>query len=124
MLSAPAFRCSHAIVMALAVTSLPGLAAEFNMDITAAGIRPGRGRRSTRPGANGVVELTPCEFLDRLAVLVPPPRKHRHRYQGVFAWTHKLRRAVTALAKRQRQQATGGHDRRAWERRSRHGGLL
>jgi hypothetical protein len=59
---------------------------------------PGRGRKSTRPGADGVVELTPYEFLDRLADLVPPPRKHRHRYHGVFAPNHKLRRAVTALA--------------------------
>jgi hypothetical protein len=39
----------------------------------------GRGRKSTRPSANGVVELSPCDFLDRLADLVPPPRKHRHR---------------------------------------------
>ena len=61
-------------------------------------VGPGRGRKSTRPGANGVVELTPFEFLDRLANLVPPPRKHRHRYHGVFAPNHKLRRAVTALA--------------------------
>ena len=30
-------------------------------------VGPGRGRKSTRPGANGVVELTPFEFLDRLA---------------------------------------------------------
>jgi len=29
--------------------------------------------------ANGVVELTPVEFLERLADLVPPPRKPRHR---------------------------------------------
>jgi hypothetical protein len=29
------------------------------------------GRTSTRPGANGVVELSPREFLDRLADLVP-----------------------------------------------------
>jgi hypothetical protein len=29
---------------------------------------------------------------------VPPPRKHRHRYHGVFAPNHKLRKAVTALA--------------------------
>jgi hypothetical protein len=58
----------------------------------------GRGRKSTRPGANGVVELSPFEFLNRLADLVPPPRKHRHRYHGVFAPNHKLRRAVTALA--------------------------
>jgi hypothetical protein len=46
-------------------------------------VGPGRGRKSTRPGANGVVELTPFGFLDRLADLVPPPRKHRHRYHGV-----------------------------------------
>ena len=73
----------------------------------------GRGRKSTRPGANGVVELSPFEFLDRLADLVPPPRKHRHRYHGVFAANHKLRPAVTSLAignvgKRQ-AAATGGH---------------
>jgi hypothetical protein len=61
-------------------------------------VGPGRGRKSTRPGANGVVELSPFEFLGRLADLVPPPRKHRHRYHGVFAPNHKLRRAVTALA--------------------------
>jgi hypothetical protein len=36
--------------------------------------------------------------LDRLADLVPPPRKHRHRYHGVFAPNHKLRPAVTSLA--------------------------
>ena len=73
----------------------------------------GRGRKSTRPGANGVVELTPFEFLNRLADLVPPPRKHRHRYHGVFAPNHKLRWAVTALAignVGKRQEATaGGH---------------
>ena len=38
-------------------------------------IGPGRGRKSTRPGANGVVELSPFEFLDRLADLVPPPNR-------------------------------------------------
>jgi hypothetical protein len=61
-------------------------------------VGPGRSRKSTRPGANSVVELTPFEFLDRLADLVPPPRKHRHRYHGMFAPDHKLRPAVTALA--------------------------
>ena len=76
-------------------------------------VGPGRGRTFTRSGANGVVDLSPFEFLDRLADLVPPPRKHRHRYHGVFAPNHKLRRAVTALAignvgKRQ-DAATGGH---------------
>ncbi|NCX98580.1 MAG: hypothetical protein EBX35_08400, partial [Planctomycetia bacterium] len=61
-------------------------------------VERGRGRKSTRPDATGIVALTPFEFLDRLANLVPPPRKHRHRYHGVFAPNHKLRRAVTALA--------------------------
>ena len=42
-------------------------------------VGPGRGRKSTRPGANGVVKLSPFDFLDRLADLVPPPRKHRQR---------------------------------------------
>jgi hypothetical protein len=42
--------------------------------------------------------LPPECQLDRLADLVPPPRKHRHRYHGVFAPNHKLRPAVTALA--------------------------
>jgi hypothetical protein len=65
----------------------------------------GRGRKSTRPGANGVVELTPFEFLDRLTDLVPPPRNHRHRYHGVFAPNHKLRPAVTAHDKREHRQA-------------------
>lgn len=76
-------------------------------------VGPGRSRKSTRPGANGVVELSPCEFLDRLADLVPPPRRHRHRYHGVFAPNHKLRPAVTSLAigtvgKRQ-EAATSGY---------------
>ena len=76
-------------------------------------VGPSRSRKSTRPGANGVVDLSPFEFLDRLADLVPPPRKHRHRYHGVFAPNHKLRRAVTSLAignvgKRQ-EAVAGGH---------------
>jgi hypothetical protein len=75
-------------------------------------VGPGRGRTSTRPGANGVVELLPFEFLDRLADLVPPPRKHRHRYHGVFAPNHRLRKAVTLLAigniGKRRDAATGG----------------
>ena len=73
----------------------------------------GHGRKSTRPGANGVVELTPFEFLYRLADLIPPPRKHRHRYHGVFAPNHRLRKAVTALAignvSKRQEAATGEH---------------
>ena len=29
--------------------------------------------------------LRASEFLDRVAALIPPPRKHRHRYFGVLA---------------------------------------
>ena len=61
-------------------------------------VGPGRKRTVTAPGNNGVVDLSPGEFLDRLTDLVPPPRKHRHRYHGVFAPNHPLRPAVTALA--------------------------
>ena len=45
----------------------------------------GRGcsRKSTRPGADGVVVLSRFEFLDRLADLVPPPREHRQRDRGI-----------------------------------------
>jgi hypothetical protein len=74
-------------------------------------VGPGRGRKSTRPGANGVVELSPCDFLDRLADLVPPPRKHRHRYHGVFAPNHKFRSAVTAHDKRECRQVARCRDR-------------
>jgi hypothetical protein len=73
-------------------------------------VGPGRGRKSTRPGANGVVELSPFDFLDRLADLVPPPRKHRHRYHGVFAPNHKLRSAVTAHDKSECRQAVRCRD--------------
>jgi hypothetical protein len=71
-----------------------------------------RGRKSSRPGANRVVELTPFDLLERLADLVPRPRKRRHRYHGVFAPNHKLRPAVTAIAVgnigKRRDAATGG----------------
>jgi hypothetical protein len=35
-------------------------------------MRMGRGRTTTRPSAGGVVELTPFEFLDRLAEIHGP----------------------------------------------------
>jgi hypothetical protein len=76
-------------------------------------VGPGRGRTSTRPGANSGVELTPFEFRNRLADLVPQRRKHRHRYRGVFAPNHRLRKGVTALAignnGKGGEAATGGH---------------
>ena len=69
--------------------------------------------RRFRWRAPTVVAISPFDFLDRLADLVPPPRKHRHRYHGVFAPNHKLRSAVTALAignvGKRRDAATDGH---------------
>ena len=61
-------------------------------------VGPGRARKSTRPVTSGVVDLSPFEFLDRLAAIIPPPRKHRHRYHGLFAPNHPLRPAVIAMA--------------------------
>ena len=51
-----------------------------------------------RPDGQTALTLTPLEFLDHLAALIPPPRKHRHRYHGVLAPHSPLRAAVTAQA--------------------------
>ena len=71
---------------------------------------------SNKPGPGGKVSvlLTPHQLLDRLAALIPPPRRHRHRYydqrkslwddqrkslwDGVLAPNSPLHQAVTALA--------------------------
>jgi hypothetical protein len=55
---------------------------------------------SIKPGPGGSVSLmlTPLERIERLAVLIPPPRRHRHRYYGVLAANAPLRAQVTALA--------------------------
>ena len=50
------------------------------------------------PGRAASSTLSPFDFLNRLADLVPPPRKHRHRYRGEFAPNHRLRKVVTAHA--------------------------
>jgi len=42
--------------------------------------------------------LTPIAFLERVATLIPPPRRHRHRYHGVLAPNAPLRAGVTARA--------------------------
>ena len=51
-----------------------------------------------QPDGQTTLALTPLELLDRLAVLIPPPRRHRHRYHGVLAPNAPLRAAVTARA--------------------------
>jgi len=55
---------------------------------------------SKKPGPGGKfsVLLTPHQLLDRLAALIPPPRRHRHRYYGVLAPNSPYRSVVTALA--------------------------
>jgi hypothetical protein len=55
---------------------------------------------SKKPGPGGKVSvlLTPNQLLDRLSALIPPPRRHRHRYYGVLASNSPWRSAVTALA--------------------------
>lgn len=50
------------------------------------------------PDGRTTLALTPLELIHRLVQLVPPPRKHRHRYYGVFAPNAPLRAAVAALA--------------------------
>ena len=42
--------------------------------------------------------LSPVEFMDRLAKLIPPPRVHRHRYHGVLAPNSPMRGRVVATA--------------------------
>jgi hypothetical protein len=54
---------------------------------------PCASRPRTAPASNGCcatagqteLTLAPLELLDRLAALIPLPRRHRHRYAGVFA---------------------------------------
>ena len=45
------------------------------------------------------LRLSASEFLDRIAALIPPPRKHRHRYFGVLAPNSPWRAQVTAGSK-------------------------
>ncbi len=46
------------------------------------------------------LRLSASEFLDRVALLIPPPRKHRHLYFGVLAPNSPWRELVTAQAGR------------------------
>jgi len=56
-------------------------------------VGPGRGRKSTRPGANGVVELTPFEF--RLSSWTGSPISCRRRGSTGIATTECLRRITS-----------------------------
>ena len=67
--------------------------------------------RLPKPLADGQTELvlTPLELLERLALLIPPPRRHRHRYYGVLAPNAPLRAAVTAMASSESAANAGTH---------------
>ncbi|MBP8284735.1 MAG: transposase, partial [Chromatiaceae bacterium] len=54
--------------------------------------------RRPKPQRDGrtALSLTPLEFIDHLAALIPPRRLHRHRYHGVLAPNAPLRLAATA----------------------------
>ena len=60
--------------------------------------------RLPHPAPDGAtaLSLTPLEFLERLALLIHPPRIHRHRYHGVLAPNAKLRYQVIGLGREQR----------------------
>ena len=87
-------------------------------------VGPGRGRKSTRPGANGVVELSPFEFF------APPGRSRAAAAEAPASLPRRVRPESPAAKSRhgtrhrQHWQAGRGHDRRAWGRRSRRGRLL
>jgi hypothetical protein len=56
-----------------------------------------------KPTADGqtVLLLKPSELLDKLAALIPPPRRHRHHYHGVLAPNSPLRSKIGALANKE-----------------------
>jgi len=56
-----------------------------------------------KPTADGqtVLLLKPSELLDKLAGLIPPPRRHRHHYHGVLASHSPLRSKIAALANKE-----------------------
>ena len=63
--------------------------------------RTGSSTAGPCPQRNGCTQLTltPLEFIDHLAALIPPPRLHRHRYHGVLAPNSPLRGAATAYGR-------------------------
>jgi len=56
--------------------------------------------RLPKPQRDGTtVTFTPLELIDHVAALIPPPRRHRHRYHGVLAPNSPLRAAATAYGR-------------------------
>jgi hypothetical protein len=53
-------------------------------------------KREWKNGTRGIYFEGP-DFLERLAALVPPPRKHQTRYHGVYAPNSRFQNAVKRL---------------------------
>ena len=53
-----------------------------------------------KPTADGktIMILKPSELLDKLAQLIPPPKRHRHHYHGVLAPNSPLRFKIASNA--------------------------
>jgi hypothetical protein len=60
------------------------------------------------------LQPTPLELIDRIAILVPSPRTHRHRYFCVLAPNSSLRSAVTAQAQGASASPTAAQVEQAW----------
>jgi len=71
-------------------------------------VSPVSGYQLPKPQRDGTtaLALTPLELIDHLAALIPPPRRHRHRYHGVLAPNAPLRAAAIAFG-REVADATG-----------------
>ena len=44
------------------------------------------------------IQLSVLEFFDKVAALIPPPRRHLHHYHGVFAPNAPLRKRIVVQA--------------------------
>jgi hypothetical protein len=46
------------------------------------------------------IQLEPLEFIKRISVFIPKPRRHRHHYHGAFASNSPLRKKIAASAQK------------------------
>jgi len=69
-----------------------------------------------RPLRDGRSQLTftPVELLRKLAILIPPPRKHLTRYHGVFGPAHRYRSAVVPGSRHSPASAGAASSRIPW----------
>lgn len=58
--------------------------------------------RLSKPTHTGIrsIQLDPLDFIDKIAAFIPPPRRHRHHYHGVFAPNSPMRKIIAKEAVR------------------------